>query len=58
MKKTYIIPEINVVKVELSNMLAESQLEVLGGSVSDKNAVLGREDAAWDIWDDGEDFEE
>ena len=53
MKKTYIVPEVQVVKIALTSMVAESLLidpEEEGGG------ALTREDKGWDIW--GDDYNE
>ena len=54
MKKIYQTPNTVVVGIKAQKMLAASQLNMLGGSVSEKSAVLGREDNSWDIWGNDE----
>ena len=57
MKKIYQTPNTIVVGIKTQKMLAASELKMLGDTVSDKNAVLGRQDNSWDIWGGGDDEE-
>ena len=53
MKKTYMAPETQVVKVDLQQMIADS-IPRIAGSTNNVNDLLGRGDAGWndDDWDD------
>lgn len=51
MKKTYLMPVMQVEKAEAAQMLAES-LTINSGTTVDGSQALTKEDNAWDIWDD------
>jgi len=50
MKKTYLIPALQVEEAQATQMLAES-LQIYEDSVSGDQA-LTKEDDSWDAWDD------
>ena len=49
MKKTYLIPAMQVEETQAAQMLAES-LVINGNKEVDGSQALTKEDAAWDIW--------
>ena len=49
MKKTYLIPAMQVEETQAAQMLAES-LVINGNKEVDGSAALTKEDATWDIW--------
>jgi hypothetical protein len=55
MKKTYINPEMNVIKIATQQMLAASGPDGFSGGLNNSGSgggnALGREDD-WDDWDD------
>ena len=53
MKKTYIIPALQVNEAQAAQMLAES-LTINSNTTVDGGQALTKEDNAWDIWDDEE----
>ena len=54
MKKTYMTPETQVVKVEIQHLLNDASRPRIAGTTQDVNDLLGRGDAGWndDDWDD------
>lgn len=52
MKKTYLIPTINVVEVKMEQLLGETSLNMTSGSASvngnNEYNTLGRGDSDWD----------
>ena len=51
MKKTYLIPAIQVEEALAAQMLAES-LAINSGKAVDGSAALTKEDDSWNIWGD------
>ena len=51
MKKTYINPEIAIVKMASQTQMLAGSLPKGGESITDESSVLSREDD-WDDWDD------
>ena len=49
MKKTYLIPTLQVEEAQASNMLAES-LAINTDTKVDGGSALTKEDYSWDIW--------
>ena len=51
MKKTYLIPALQVEEAQASQMLAES-LPIISGKTVDGGEALTKEDDNWNIWAD------
>jgi hypothetical protein len=51
MKKTYLMPALQVEEAQAAQMLAES-LTINSDTTVDGSQALTKEDAAWDIWED------
>ena len=51
MKKTYLIPAMQVEEAQAAQMLAES-LAINSNTIVDGGQALTKEDDAWDIWDE------
>lgn len=51
MKKTYMKPELSVVRVESQSMLADS-VNVYDDAPVDGSQAITKEDNGWDIWGD------
>jgi hypothetical protein len=51
MKKTYLIPAMQVEEAQAAQMLAES-LAINSNTTVDGGQALTKEDDAWDIWDE------
>ena len=51
MKKSYIMPAMQVEEAQAAQMLAES-LTINSSTTVDGSNALAKEDAAWDIWGD------
>lgn len=51
MKKTYMMPALQVNEAQVQNMMAVSMLD---GSADASKEVLTKEDNGWDIWGDAE----
>jgi len=49
MKKTYLIPALQVEEAQAAQMLAES-LAINSDTTVDGSAALTKEDNSWDIW--------
>ena len=51
MKKTYLMPALQVEEAQAAQMLAES-LTINSDTTVDGSQALTKEDAAWNIWED------
>ena len=51
MKKTYLMPALQIEEAQAAQMLAES-LTINSDTTVDGSQALTKEDAAWDIWED------
>ena len=51
MKKTYLMPALQVEEAQAAPMLAES-LTINSDTTVDGSQALTKEEAAWDIWED------
>ncbi len=51
MKKTYLMPALQVEEAQAAQMLAES-LTINSDTTVDGSQALTKEEAAWDIWED------
>ena len=51
MKKTYMMPAVQVNEAEVINMMA---ISLQGGNADPNAEVLTKEDAGWDLWGDNE----
>jgi hypothetical protein len=51
MKKTYLIPALQVEEAQATQMLAES-LAINSGTTVDGGQALSKEDDSWNIWDE------
>lgn len=52
MKKTYLMPAMQVEEAQAAQMLAESL--IISNTSVDGSQALTKEDTAWDIWGDNE----
>ncbi len=51
MKKTYLMPALQIEEAQAAQMLAES-LTINSDTTVDGSQALTKEEAAWDIWED------
>jgi len=49
MKRTYLMPAMQVNEAQVANMMAVS---IVDGNADPGQPVLGKEDESWDIWAD------